>query len=155
MSSTAEGGGLCSDWGAEGCVTSGLTDGTLQSAGTLWGADWGLQEKKSELRCLSFFLLIFTKSLWYPPLPDPVRGDSREVLKNPLFSPHKHILIFWDLCTLLKTRLPSTAATDRQTNCSVLRVLRPAEQRQIENLCSIPVRLAAPGKPVLSSHAGL
>lgn len=72
---------------------SGLTDGTLQSAG-LCEELTGVCRKKSESRCLSFFLLIFTKSLWYPPLPDPVRGDSREVLKNPLFSPHKHILIF-------------------------------------------------------------
>lgn len=29
-----------------------------------------------------FVLLIFTKSLWYPPLVDPVTGDSKEVLKR-------------------------------------------------------------------------
>lgn len=29
-----------------------------------------------------FVLLIFTKSLWYPPLVDPVTGDSKEVFKK-------------------------------------------------------------------------
>lgn len=82
------------DFRTEGRVMSDLTDGTLQSRtladsvkSLIWRGvseslgDPGLQEW-SEWRRLSFFLLIFTKSLWYPPLHDPVTGDSREVFKR-------------------------------------------------------------------------
>lgn len=49
----------------------------------------------SEWRRLSFLLLIFTKSLWYPPLLDPVTGDSRGVLKRTAVfsSPPSHYIL--------------------------------------------------------------
>lgn len=83
-------------------------------------------QEGNEWRRLSFFLLIFTESLWYPPLLGPVTGDSREVLKRTAVSPNDH-RSYSENCAPFSC---STCYPDRKT-CQCWESLKIGSQLQL------------------------